>query len=139
MRRVIPEQTQLVLHPYSIHRDPRNFHTPEAFSPERWFGTSAPAGGHNTPAFFPFSYEPTICPGKNLALMEMCMVLCWVNLRFRFSKAPGVSEEWEGTGLLCTRIHFWSVSRFGSGREHSSSFCWWASSLVSTNQWTVGN
>ena len=97
MRRIIPEETQLTLHTYSIHRDPRNFHTPEAFLPERWFSTSAPAGEHNTAAFFPFSYGPTICAGKNLALLEMRMVLCWVLRRFRFSKARGVShDEWEG-------------------------------------------
>ncbi|KAH9015099.1 high nitrogen upregulated cytochrome P450 monooxygenase 2 [Lactarius pseudohatsudake] len=94
---IIPEETQLCLHTYSIHRDPRNFHTPEAFLPERWLSTGAPVGEHNTAAFFPFSYGPTICVGKNLALMEMRMVLCWVLRRFRFSSAPGVShDEWEG-------------------------------------------
>ncbi|KAI9447482.1 high nitrogen upregulated cytochrome P450 monooxygenase 2 [Lactarius indigo] len=94
---IIPEETQLCLHTYSIHRDPRNFHTPDAFLPERWFGTGAPVGEHNTLAFFPFSYGPTICVGKNLALIEIRMVLCWVLRRFRFSKAPEVNyEEWEG-------------------------------------------
>jgi hypothetical protein len=35
--------------------------------------------------------------GKNLALMEMLMLLCWVLRRFSFSKAPGVNlEVWEG-------------------------------------------
>ncbi|KAI0298930.1 high nitrogen upregulated cytochrome P450 monooxygenase 2 [Russula brevipes] len=93
---VIPEQTQLSLHTYSIHRDARYFHTPEAFIPERWFSKGAPAGEHNTAAFIPFSYGPTICAGKNLALVEMRMVLCWVLRRFRFSKAPGFAyEEWE--------------------------------------------
>ena len=96
-RRVLPEGTQVILHTYSIHRDPRNFHNPDAFLPERWFSTGAPAGEHNTAAFFPFSYGPTICVGKNLALMEMRMLLCWVLRRFRFSKAPGMNlEEWEG-------------------------------------------
>jgi cytochrome P450 len=103
---IIPEQTQLVLHTYSIHRDPRNFHTPEAFLPERWLSTGAPLGVHNTAAFIPFSYGPTNCVGKNLALLEMRMLLCWVLQRFRFSKAPGVShEEWEGT------IKDWFVMR----------------------------
>jgi cytochrome P450 len=106
MRRIIPEQTQLVLHTFSIHRDPRNFHTPEAFLPERWFSTGAPAGEHNPAAFFPFSYGPTICAGKNLALMEMRILLCWVLRRFRFSKAPGVShEEWEGKILDWFVVH----------------------------------
>jgi len=95
--RVIPESTQLTLHTYSIQRDGRYFHTPDAFLPERWLSKGAPAGAHDTAAFFPFSYGPTSCAGKNLALMEMRMVLCWLLRRFRFSKAPDVAyEEWEG-------------------------------------------
>ncbi|KAH9987800.1 cytochrome P450 [Russula vinacea] len=54
----------------------------------------------------PFSYGPTICAGKNLALMEMRMVLCWIMRHFHLSKAPGVAyEEWEERsriGLWCT-------------------------------------
>ena len=93
---VVPEQTQLSLHTYSIHRDARYFHTPEAFLPERWLSKGAPAGEHNTAAFIPFSYGPAGCVGKNLALMEMRMLVCWVLRRFRFSKAPGFEyEEWE--------------------------------------------
>jgi cytochrome P450 len=37
-----------------------------------------------------------MCAGKNLALMEMRMVLCWLLQRFSFFKAPDVDyEEWE--------------------------------------------
>jgi cytochrome P450 len=96
MRRVIPEQTQLTLHTYSILRDARHFHTPDMFLPERWLNKGAPAGAHNTAAFIPFSYGPTMCVGKGLALMEMRMLLCWVLRRFQFSKVPGVNyAEWE--------------------------------------------
>ncbi|KAI9446339.1 high nitrogen upregulated cytochrome P450 monooxygenase 2 [Lactarius indigo] len=104
---IIPEETQLFLHTYSIHRDPRNFHTPDAFLPERWLSTGSPsAGEHNVAAFFPFSYGPANCAGKNLALMEMRMLLCWVFRRFRFSKAPGVTHaEWEGTILDWFVVH----------------------------------
>jgi hypothetical protein len=95
--RVIPEWTQITLHTYSIHRDARYFHTPDAFLPERWFSKGAPAGEHNTAAFFPFSYGPTICAGKSMALIEMRMVLCWILRHFCFSRAPDVVyEEWEG-------------------------------------------
>ena len=106
MCRVIPEQTQLFLHTYSIHRDARYFHHPEAFLPERWFSKGTPGGEHNTAAFIPFSYGPTICAGKHVALVEMRMLLCWVLRRFRFSKAPGFDyEEWEG------KIQDWFVVR----------------------------
>jgi len=83
-----------------------------AFLPERWFSKSKDvtpklaAGEHNAAAFFPFSHGPTICAGKNLALLEMRMVLCWVLWRFRFSRLPGFPyEEWEG------RIQDWFVIR----------------------------
>ncbi|KAI9508755.1 cytochrome P450 [Russula earlei] len=75
---LLPEETQLFLHTYSIysiHRDERNFHTPEAFLSERWFSKGTPAGEHSTTAFIPFSYGPTICAGKNLALMENASAL----------------------------------------------------------------
>ena len=101
--RIIPEGTQLSLNTYCIHRDARYFHTPNAFLSERWFSKSKDvtpklaAGEHNAAAFFPFSHGPTICAGKNLALLEMRMVLCWVLRRFRFSRVPGFPyEEWEG-------------------------------------------
>ena len=94
--RVIPEWTQITLHTYSIQRDARYFHTPDGFLPERWLSKSAPPGEHNTAAFIPFSYGPTNCAGKNLALAEMRMVLCWILRHLRFSRAPGVVyEEWE--------------------------------------------
>ncbi|KAI9447574.1 high nitrogen upregulated cytochrome P450 monooxygenase 2 [Lactarius indigo] len=103
---VIPEGTQVTLHTYSIQRDSRYFHSPEMFLPERWFSTDSPVGEHNPAAFFPFSYGPANCAGKNLALMEMRMVLCWVLRRFRFSQAPGFRyEEWEG------KIQDWFVAR----------------------------
>ncbi|KAF8258325.1 cytochrome P450 [Lactarius quietus] len=96
-QKIIPEETHVALHTYSIQRDSRNFHTPDAFIPERWFCAGAPNGEHNTAAFFPFSYGPANCAGKNLALMEMRMLLCWVLRRFSFSEVPGVNyEEWEG-------------------------------------------
>ena len=102
--RVIPEETQVTLHVYSIQRDPRNFHTPEAFLPQRWFSTGAPPGNHNPSALLPFSYGPANCAGKNLAMMEMRMVLCWALRRFRFARAPGFNyEEWEG------RVQDWFV------------------------------
>jgi cytochrome P450 len=106
MLRILPEETQVVLHTYSIHRDPRNFYSPEAFLPERWFSTDVTAGEHNTAAFFPFSYGPANCAGKNLAMMEMRMLLCWVLRRFRFSKAPGVRYEgWEGRVMDWRVVH----------------------------------
>ena len=107
--RVVPEQTQLTLHTYSIHRDQRYIHNHEVFLPERWLSSKgdaadAPAGEHNMAASIPFSYGPASCVGKNLAMMEMRMVLCWMLRRFRFSKAPGVRYECVKSSDICLDI-----------------------------------
>lgn len=80
----IPNGTTVRVHTFSVHRDPRNFapHT-ETFWPERWilatdnFGKeNHPEFVHNIQAFVPFSYGPASCVGKNLAMLEMRMLLC---------------------------------------------------------------
>src|SRR6266404_6048462 len=67
----------------------------------------------------PVRVWPTICTGKNLAFMEMCMLLCWMLQRYHFSKAPEFAYEgWYGrirewNNVPYTVIHFWSVYRSG--------------------------
>ncbi|THH16440.1 hypothetical protein EW146_g4196 [Bondarzewia mesenterica] len=104
---IIPEETQLFVHTYSMQRDPRYFSpAPDSFLPERWISRSVTDDSpdeidrrtyvHNTAAFFPFSYGPTICAGKNLALLEMRMVVCWLLQRIKFEPKEGFRlEEWE--------------------------------------------
>ncbi|KAI0301723.1 cytochrome P450 [Multifurca ochricompacta] len=103
---VIPEQTQLFLNTHGIHRDARNFSMPNSFLPQRWIASEAEknaASGitvHNTAAFFPFSYGPTVCVGKNLALLEMRFVVSRLIQRYDFQAAPGYDvKQWEDT--LC--------------------------------------
>ena len=104
---MIPEQTQLFLHTHSIHRDPRNFSMPDTFLPQRWIGTetettsSEPPLGittHNPAAFIPFSYGPTACVGKNLALMEIRFVVTHMVQRYEFRATSEYDvKEWEDT------------------------------------------
>lgn len=44
---------------------------------------------HNETAFVPFSYGPMNCVGKNLALLELRMVVCALVQRFRLSLPEG--------------------------------------------------
>lgn len=46
---------------------------------------------HNTNSFVPFSFGPSNCVGKNLALLEMRMIicLCMQKLEMRFQ------EDWD--------------------------------------------
>ena len=80
---------------------------PDTFLPQRWIGTetettsSEPPLGittHNPAAFIPFSYGPTACVGKNLALMEIRFVVTHMVQRYEFRATSEYDvKEWEDT------------------------------------------
>ena len=83
----MPEGTQIRAQPFSIQRDARNFSNPLEFWPERWLIGDGflpePAGFvHNPNALLAFSWGPANCVGKNLALLEMRMIVCGIVQRF---------------------------------------------------------
>ena len=62
-----------------------NFTKPQAFNPERWIAQEkgkCPMG-HDTKAFIPFGSGPRFCPGKNLAMLEMKLVLSMLMKSFK--------------------------------------------------------
>ncbi|KZV95507.1 cytochrome P450 [Exidia glandulosa HHB12029] len=71
----IPEDTEVFVAPYQLHHDPRYFspHT-SIFHPERWIEDD---GKWNTQreAYIPFSAGPMQCVGKNLAKIEIIVVV----------------------------------------------------------------
>ena len=78
-----------------MHRDPRNFSRPNSFWPERWLPETK-TEVHNPNAFMPFSYGPENCVGKNLALLELRVVVCYIMQRFMISiDDPKRLETWE--------------------------------------------
>ncbi|PSS01016.1 hypothetical protein PHLCEN_2v4082 [Hermanssonia centrifuga] len=98
----VPEGNQARIHFWSVHRDARNFSYPEKFWPERWLiaeglQDSPEKITHNPNAFIPFSFGPSNCVGKNLALQEMRMLVCHfmqkLDARFPDGWNP---DEWEG-------------------------------------------
>ncbi|KAI0102624.1 cytochrome P450 monooxygenase-like protein [Nemania sp. FL0031] len=86
---------------YEMSRDPRYWHEPEKFVPERWIGE----GYHdNKKASQPFSTGPRGCLGINLAYLEMRITLAKVVFAFDI--------ELESTGLKswneeCPVYFFW--------------------------------
>ena len=82
-----------------MHRDARNFFPhPEGFWPERWLlaGTGGSLGAkivHNPGAFIPFSFGPSNCAGKGLALQEMRMVICVIMQRLELKFARDYNPE----------------------------------------------
>jgi len=100
----IPEGTQVFNHTFTIHRNPRYFSPyPDSFFPERWLpeqGRQKIFSDKNfvleLTAFNPFSYGPANCVGKNLAIMELRALMCFVVQRIDFKAKDGFRmESWE--------------------------------------------
>jgi cytochrome P450 len=79
--------------------DARYFERPTQFEPERWL---EPAGGSVSTrrgrVSMPFGAGPRICPGRNLALLEMSMVTSMLFRNFEIASLRtldgGPAEEW---------------------------------------------
>lgn len=104
----LPEGNSAFIPTYTLQRDPRYFSPlADSFIPERWlpegkrmelepkiFGTGQEFI-HNTAAFIPFSAGPTNCAGKNLAWMEMRMVLALIMQRLDMRLEDGYNpQQW---------------------------------------------
>ena len=94
----IPDGTNVSVHFWSLHRDPRNFSHPDSFYPDRWLiaeglQESTEKLVHNPNAYVPFSFGPANCVGKNLAMQEIRMVMCALLQRFRIVRGEGWDER----------------------------------------------
>lgn len=100
--RIIPEGTEIFIPPYVLHRDPRNFSPfTNKFWPDRWLPRSQGMGNgeyiaehyiHNECAFFPFSYGPYNCAGRNLARVELRATLVSLVHRFDMDFGDGFDK-----------------------------------------------
>jgi len=79
--------TTLAVTQYVTHRHPDFWDEPETFRPERF----DPQNSKNRSryAYFPFGGGPRQCIGKNMALLEMQLVLSMILQHCRFELAPG--------------------------------------------------
>ena len=104
----VPEDTQVLVHTYSLHRNPQEFSPlPDTFWPDRWLtqDTYVLPGGDvihkdqvvtNRAAFVPFSLGPQNCVGKALAQVEMRAVTAALVQRFDVHKAKEYDlDSWE--------------------------------------------
>ncbi|EKM57284.1 uncharacterized protein PHACADRAFT_254974 [Phanerochaete carnosa HHB-10118-sp] len=105
---VVPEGTQVSVHTFSLHRDPREFAPlPDVFWPDRWLAQDTyvlPSGAAvdkahvttNRAAFVPFSVGPQNCAGRALAMIEMRAVVCAVMHKFELRRAEEYDlDRWE--------------------------------------------
>lgn len=73
-----------------------HFTAASQFKPEHWLDPSpSPSCPHNPKAFIPFGAGPRFCPGRNLALVEIKMVMAMLCSTFDLLKPEqaGAVEE----------------------------------------------
>lgn len=81
--RAVPAGTVLSVPSYTIHRDRAVWGADaDAFRPERWFEADRAEGMQK--AFNPFSFGPRACVGRNLASMELLIIVSSVLRRYEF-------------------------------------------------------
>jgi len=81
-RRFYPAGTVLSVPSYTIHRDVDVWGgDADAYRPDRWFEHDAGAMGRT---FNPFSYGPRACVGRNLATMELAIIISSILRRYDF-------------------------------------------------------
>jgi cytochrome P450 len=77
----VPAGTELAFSQYALHRDPRLFHDPDVFDPDRWSpqrSAQLPRGG-----YLPFLAGNRQCIGNGFAWTEMVIVIATVAARWR--------------------------------------------------------
>ncbi|KAK1701056.1 cytochrome P450 [Colletotrichum godetiae] len=90
----VPEGTLVSVNPYSAFTNPENWARPNEFLPERWTHTDASEWKDDKrDVHEPFSYGPRNCLGKNLAWLELRLLLAKTLWHYDLSLCPGM-ESW---------------------------------------------
>ncbi|KAJ4728737.1 Cytochrome P450 family ent-kaurenoic acid oxidase [Melia azedarach] len=75
---IIPKGWKVLLYNRGVHRNPENYPNPKEFDPSRWDNRA------NRPGYFiPFGGGPRICPGADLAKLEMSIFIHYFLLNYR--------------------------------------------------------
>ncbi|HEY0937838.1 MAG TPA: cytochrome P450, partial [Trebonia sp.] len=96
----IPAGADVMVCPYTLHRNPQFWPDPDRFDPER-FAPGGPPPGHRY-AYIPFGAGPRVCVGSHLGMMEAVLVAAMVARRFRFELAGPVPRPEPNLSL---RVH----------------------------------
>ncbi|KAI1270667.1 cytochrome P450 monooxygenase-like protein [Xylariaceae sp. FL1019] len=96
----VPAGTTVSVNPLTTARDPRYWHEPESFIPERWIGEGL---NDERKASQPFSSGPRACLGINLAYMEMRIILAKIVFAYDWELAVPLDTWMES----CTNRLLW--------------------------------
>jgi len=87
----LPAHVEIVMSPYTMHRDPRFFADPNAFRPARWLEPATATLPRF--AYFPFGGGPRVCIGNHFAMMEATLVLATLLQQHELSPVPDFRIE----------------------------------------------
>ncbi|MBI1757932.1 MAG: cytochrome P450 [Actinobacteria bacterium] len=82
----VPGGADVLICPYTLHRHPGFWDTPERFDPERF----DPSRASHRPryAYIPFGAGPRFCVGNSLGLMEATFTIAMITRELRLATAP---------------------------------------------------
>ena len=119
----IPAGTTVGTGFYSLHRNPQYFHEPFSYKPERWIvGSSGEVTAESVElaqcGFFPFSFGPRGCIGRNLAYMELRSVIARTVWLYEMRLAPGsMVGNVEAGAEDCRRQEFRLLDRWQAEKD----------------------
>lgn len=82
----VPAGSDVLVCPYTLHRNPEFWDRPEEFRPER-FDPERPTDRHRY-AYIPFGAGPRFCVGNNLGMMEAVFVVAMIARELRLAGVP---------------------------------------------------
>ena len=88
----VPAGKTVAVSPWASTRSRLNFHEPDMFRPERWLGDGN-YSNDNLNASLPFGTGPRVCIGRNLAYLEMRLILSHLLWSFDIELDRGKYEE----------------------------------------------
>ena len=86
-------QTRVAASTYALHHNPEVFYSPDSFEPERWLNKSPEQLRVLETSFIPFGYGARICIGKNLAIMEIKILIACMFLRYSTAVDRALTTE----------------------------------------------
>ncbi|RWW26342.1 hypothetical protein GW17_00009276 [Ensete ventricosum] len=89
---IIPPKTIIYVNAWAIGRDPNSWERPDIFNPERFMHGSFDTKGQDF-KFIPFGEGRRICPGKNLGMLVVELVLANLLYSFNWHLPLGIMKE----------------------------------------------
>ncbi|KAL3523035.1 hypothetical protein ACH5RR_015869 [Cinchona calisaya] len=92
MNYTIPEGTQVVVNVWAIARDPKNWEDPLTFNPERFLHSELDYKGNDF-EWLPFGAGRRICPGMNMGIAQVRLILASLIYHFDWALPDNMSPH----------------------------------------------